>query len=385
MSKDRDDERNTGMPGEETFSLEEILAEFGGGAAKPRWKEDTIPFPVTPRSQRTAPSPAGPPGPGKVVSFPSGRREDPPPVPPPQPEPEEPPEDGDKVLEFPGEEGPASDNPIAEGLNRLFQKADDYAGHMFEEEGKEDDEEVRRAEEYIPGTDEEEPEEPSRFELWLDRHLGSEKAASFFITVAVVLGIVFSVGLFILLPTALTVLVGLAVPLPMWLRNLLEGVVRIVIFMGYLMLCSHMKDIRRVFQYHGAEHKTIFCYEHGLPLTVENVRIQPRHHPRCGTSFLFVVIVVSILLSSVLFSFVEVTNTFARMGLHLLLLPVIVSLTYELNRVVGRYDNRLTRLVSAPGMWLQNWTTFEPDDSMIEVGIRAFTLVLPEEKGKDQW
>ena len=92
-----------------------------------------------------------------------------------------------------------------------------------------------------------------------------------------------------------------------------------------------------------------------------------------------------ILLSSVLFSFVEVTNTFARMGLHLLLLPVIVSLTYELNRVVGRYDNRLTRLVSAPGMWLQNWTTFEPDDSMIEVGIRAFTLVLPEEKGKDQW
>ena len=195
--------------------------------------------------------------------------------------------------------------------------------------------------------DEEEPEEPSRFELWLDRHLGSEKAASFFITVAVVLGI--------------------------------------VIFMGYLMLCSHMKDIHRVFQYHGAEHKTIFCYEHGLPLTVENVRIQPRHHPRCGTSFLFVVIVVSILLSSVLFSFVEVTNTFARMGLHLLLLPVIVSLTYELNRVVGRYDNRLTRLVSAPGMWLQNWTTFEPDDSMIEVGIRAFTLVLPEEKGKDQW
>jgi|GEM_PF-743697 len=385
MSKDRDDERNTGMPGEETFSLEEILAEFGGGAAKPRWKEDTIPFPVTPRSQRTAPSPAGPPGPGKVVSFPAGRREDPPPAPPPQPEPEEPPEDGDKVLEFPGEEGPASDNPIAEGLNRLFQKADDYAGHMFEEEGKEDDEEVRRAEEYIPGTDEEEPEEPSRFELWLDRHLGSEKAASFFITVAVVLGIVFSVGLFILLPTALTGLVGLAVPLPMWLRNLLEGVVRIVIFMGYLMLCSHMKDIRRVFQYHGAEHKTIFCYEHGLPLTVENVRIQPRHHPRCGTSFLFVVIVVSILLSSVLFSFVEVTNTFARMGLHLLLLPVIVSLTYELNRVVGRYDNRLTRLVSAPGMWLQNWTTFEPDDSMIEVGIRAFTLVLPEEKGKDQW
>ena len=125
-----------------------------------------------------------------------------------------------------------------------------------------------------------------------------------------------------------------------------------------------------MFQYHGAEHKTIFCYEHGLPLTVENVRVQPRHHPRCGTSFLFVVIVVSILLSSVLFSFIEVTNTFARMGLHLLLLPVIVSLTYEFNRLVGRYDNWFTRIMTAPGLWLQNWTTFEPDDSMIEVGIR---------------
>ena len=233
--------------------------------------------------------------------------------------------------------------------------------------------------------DEEEPEEPSKFELWLDRRLGSEKAASFFVTAAVALGIIFAVVLFILLPTAITGLIGLVVPLPMWLRNLLEGVVKVVIFVGYLILCSRMKDIHRVFQYHGAEHKTIFCYEHGLPLTVENVRIQPRHHPRCGTSFLFVVIVVSILLSSLLFSFIEVTNTFARMGLHLLLLPVIVSLTYEFNRLVGRYDNWFTRIMTAPGLWLQNWTTFEPDDSMIEVGIRAFTLVLPEEKGKDKW
>ena len=157
------------------------------------------------------------------------------------------------------------------------------------------------------------------------------------------------------------------------------------LFAGYLMLCSHTKEIHRVFQYHGAEHKTIFCYEHGLPLTVENVRKQPRHHPRCGTSFLFVVIVVSILLSSVVFTYVDVVNTFVRMGLHLLLLPVIVSLTYEFNRLVGRYDNWFTRVMTAPGLWLQNWTTFEPDDSMIEVGIRAFTLVLPSEEGKDQW
>ena len=233
--------------------------------------------------------------------------------------------------------------------------------------------------------DEEEPEEPSRFELWLDRHLGSEKAASFFITVAVVLGIFFSVGLFILLPTALTGLVGLAVPLPMWLRNLLEGVVRIVIFMGYLMLCSHMKDIHRVFQYHGAEHKTIFCYEHGLPLTVENVRRQPRHHPRCGTSFLFMVIAISILVSTVVFAIWPVHNPILRFLAHLAMLPLIVGISYEFNRWAGRHDGPITRILVAPGLWLQNFTTFEPDDSMMEVGIKALELVLPEKQGEDAW
>ena len=234
--------------------------------------------------------------------------------------------------------------------------------------------------------DEEEEEEPSKFEIWLEKHLGSEKAASFFVTLAVILGMAFSVGLFILLPTALVGAAGaLAGGMPMWLRNLLEGVVRVVIFMGYLILCSRMKDIRRVFSYHGAEHKTIFCYEKGLPLTVENVRAQPRHHPRCGTSFLFVVIVVAILVSSVVFSFIEVTNTFARMGLHLLMLPIVVGITYEINRWVGAHDNIICRAVRAPGLWMQNFTTFEPDDSMIEVGIRALTLVLPSVKGKDAW
>lgn len=233
--------------------------------------------------------------------------------------------------------------------------------------------------------EDDEPEEPSKFEVWLDEHLGSEKAASVFVTLAVILGMGFSVLLFFLLPTALVGGIGHLVELPMWLRNLLEGVVRIVIFVAYLMLCSKTKDMRRVFSYHGAEHKTIFCYEHGLPLTVENVRKQPKHHPRCGTSFLFVIIVVSILISSVVFSFIVVTNTFARMGLHLLMLPLIVSITYEINRLVGKYDNPVTRVLTAPGLWLQNWTTFEPDDSMIEVGIRAFTFVLPEEKGKDEW
>ena len=234
--------------------------------------------------------------------------------------------------------------------------------------------------------DEEEEEEPSKFEIWLEQHLGSEKAASFFVTLAVILGMAFSVGLFILLPTALVGAgAALAGGMPMWLRNLLEGVVRVVIFMGYLILCSRMKDIRRVFSYHGAEHKTIFCYEKGLPLTVENVRAQPCHHPRCGTSFLFVVIVVAILVSSVVFSFIEVTNTFARMGLHLLMLPIVVGITYEINRWVGAHDNIICRAVRAPGLWMQNFTTFEPDDSMIEVGIRSLTLVLPSVKGKDAW
>ena len=234
--------------------------------------------------------------------------------------------------------------------------------------------------------DEEADETPSKFETWLEEKLGSEKVYSLIITLAMVLGLAFSIGLFILLPTAVVgALAWLAGEMPMWCRNLLEGVMRVIIFTGYLILCSKTKDMHRVFQYHGAEHKTIFCYEAGLPLTVENVRKQPRHHPRCGTSFLFVVIVVSILISSVFFSFVELTNVFARMAAHLVLLPVVVSITYEINRWMGAHDNLLSRVFTAPGLWLQNWTTFEPDDSMIEVGIRSLELVLPSQKGKDAW
>ena len=146
-----------------------------------------------------------------------------------------------------------------------------------------------------------------------------------------------------------------------------------------------MKDIRRTFQYHGAEHKTIFCYEAGLPLTVENVRAQPKHHPRCGTSFLFVIIFVSIILSSLVFSFIRVENTFARMGLHLLMLPLVVAITYEINRYVGGHEGAVCRAIRAPGMGIQRWTTFEPDDTMIEVGIRALEEVLPEQEGADRW
>ena len=168
-------------------------------------------------------------------------------------------------------------------------------------------------------------------------------------------------------------------------HNLVESVIKLVIFFAYMILCSKQKDIYRVFQYHGAEHKTIFCYEAGLPLTVENCRIQPRHHPRCGTSFLFVVVVVSILVSSLVFSFVNWRNMWVRVALHLLLLIPIVGVTYEFNRYVGGHDNKVTRFLARPGLWLQNFTTNEPDDSMLEVAIRALELVIPEEKGKDAW
>ena len=232
--------------------------------------------------------------------------------------------------------------------------------------------------------EDEQPQEPSKFDLWLEKKLGNEKATSVIMAFAAVIAVAFSVGLFFLLPTFIAGLFG-KLHNSALLHNVIEGVIRIVIFMGYLILISRMKDMRRVFSYHGAEHKTIFCYEAGLPLTVENVRKQPRHHPRCGTSFLFVVIIVSILCSSVVFTYVEWSNMWVRFGLHLLLLPLVVGISYEFNRLVGRYDNKFTRFLSAPGLWMQNFTTFEPDDSMIEVGITSVKLVIPEEQGKDTW
>ena len=231
-----------------------------------------------------------------------------------------------------------------------------------------------------------EEEELTGLDKWIENHFSDEKAAAIIVTIGAVLGIAFSVGLFILLPTALTGLIGVVwKTMPLWVRSVIEGVLKVVIFMTYLFLCSKMKEIHRVFQYHGAEHKTIYCYENGLELTVENVRKQPRHHPRCGTSFLFVVIAVSIFLSIVVFTPLEIENTFLRMALHLLMLPVIVGVTYEFNRYVGGHDGAVCRALRAPGMWMQNFTTFEPDDSMIEVGIEALKLVLPKEKGSDRW
>lgn len=231
---------------------------------------------------------------------------------------------------------------------------------------------------------EEEQEEPSKFEAWLDSKLGSEKLSGLIITLSMLIGLGMSIFLFFFLPTILGSAVRLVTDVMVW-RNLAESLLKIVIFVAYLGLCSRMGEMKRIFSYHGAEHKTIFCYENGLPLTVENVRKQPRHHPRCGTSFLFVVIIISILVSTIVFGIWPVHNALLRFLIHLAMLPLIVAVSYEFNRFVGRHDNFLTRILTAPGLWLQNFTTFEPDESMMEVGIRAFTEVLPEAEGEDRW
>lgn len=226
----------------------------------------------------------------------------------------------------------------------------------------------------------EEEGEPSKFDQWLEKKIGSEKMEQAVIYISLILGLGLAVGLFVLLPTFLAgLLPGIAGNY--MARNLLEGLLKIVLFMGYMILVSQMKDMKRVFSYHGAEHKTIRCYEAQLPLTVENVRKMTRKHPRCGTSFLLVVICISILCGA----FIRVDNTLARMGIHLLMLPVIVAISYEFNRLVGRHDNWLTRVLTAPGQWMQNFTTQEPDDSMIEVAIKALEEVLPSQEGSDKW
>ena len=223
-------------------------------------------------------------------------------------------------------------------------------------------------------------EQPGKLDLWIERHFSDETAQKIIIGIAVVLGIALSLLLFLLLPT---VIVGFIPGLKesFYWRTLVEGIVKIVIFFVYLLLCSRLKDMKRLFAYHGAEHKTIFCYEKGLPLTVENVCPQGRLHPRCGTSFIFVVLIISIFTGS----FIHVSDTIARTGLKLLILPVIVGVSYEINRWVGRHDNVLSSILSWPGKQMQRITTNEPDDGMIECAIRALELVIPEEAGSDKW
>ena len=243
---------------------------------------------------------------------------------------------------------------------------------------------------------EEMQEEPSKLDAWLEKKLGNEKFQQAVLWIAVALGLCLSVGLFFLLPMVISSFFDKWIPNNLVL-NLVEGVIRMVIFFIYMIAISRMGEMRRLFSYHGAEHKTIRCYEAGLPLTVDNVRMQTRLHPRCGTSFLLVVMVISILVFSIassallaVFPGLEAMRgsfgyRLVMILFKLLLLPLVVGITYEINRWAGGHDNGFTRILTAPGMWMQNFTTNEPDDTMIEVGIAAVQAVLPEVEGADRW
>lgn len=263
---------------------------------------------------------------------------------------------------------PIWEKPIFRGAYTLFtamkegMQAINYSASFFEDEEAD-----------VP---------PSKFELWLEKKFGSEGLNKVILSISTVIGIALPIGLFILLPSFL----GGFVP-KTWgvlARNVLEGCVRVVLFLLFMWSVSHMKDIRRTFEYHGAEHKTIFCYEAGEELTVENVRKQGKYHPRCGTSFMFVLIIIATIVSSIVFSIIDITNPFVRMLAHLLLLPLVVGISYEFNRYAGRSESLLSRALRWPGLMVQHLTVFEPDDSMIEVAITAMKAVIPDD-GSDEW
>ena len=224
----------------------------------------------------------------------------------------------------------------------------------------------------------EEAEEPTKFEKWLEKTFG-DKIMNVVVAVGGVLGVALAVVLFFLLPTVLfNGLVALAGDTISGWRSVFEGVLRILIFVAYIQLISHMPEIDRTFRYHGAEHKTIFCYENELPLTVENVRMQRRFHPRCGSSFMILMLLIGILIGFL----IPFENPFLRTACKLLCLPIVVSIGYELIKLCGKYDNVLTRIIAAPGLWLQRLTVKEPDDKMIEAAIAAMEAVIPE-NGED--
>lgn len=227
-----------------------------------------------------------------------------------------------------------------------------------------------------------EEEEPSKFEKWLEEKFG-DKLMNVIMVIATILGVALAVGLFIVLPSML--FTWLIKPLIAdWsesstrlLQSLFEGVLKIALFLSYMLLVSRMEDMKRVFMYHGAEHKTIFCYENDEELTVENVRKQTRFHPRCGTSFLVVTLLVSIFVGLFIPTFPAVP--ILRPLLRLLLVPVLVGLGYEFIKLCGKHDNVLTRILAAPGLWAQRITTREPDDDMIECAIAAMQAVIPDD------
>ena len=230
------------------------------------------------------------------------------------------------------------------------------------------------------GDDYDPKEEETAFEKWVGDHLG-KKAEDVLLGAAALIGGLFAILLFTVLPTVLVGGLNHLVPLGRWSKVILEALLKVAIFLSYMAAISKMKEIHRVFEYHGAEHKTIACYEAGDELTVENVRKYTRFHPRCGTSFLILVVIVSVFLYSVL----PWSSTGLRVVFKLLLLPVVMGISYELLKWCGRSDNIATRIIRQPGIWVQHLTVFEPDDSMIEEAIEAMKLGIPEEKGTDTW
>ncbi|NLG91999.1 MAG: DUF1385 domain-containing protein [Clostridiales bacterium] len=226
----------------------------------------------------------------------------------------------------------------------------------------------------------EEDEEPSKFDKWVEKTFG-DKMMNAIMVASTVLGLLLAVVLFFMLPTFLFNLIRDYVAGPgfaPW-RSVVEGIMRIAIFIIYIYFCSRLPEIKRLFQYHGAEHKTIFCYENNEELTVENVRRHSRFHPRCGTSFL----VIMLLLGIIVGFFIPFGNPFVRTIVKILCIPLIMGIGYEFIRLCGRCENTATRIISAPGLWMQHITTQEPDDSMIEVAIAAMQQVIPE-NGEDK-
>lgn len=227
-------------------------------------------------------------------------------------------------------------------------------------------------------------EEPSKFEKWLDDKLG-DKLINFLMGLASVIGIAFAVLLFFFVPSFLFDFLSKYIPifqgegeLALFSKSVFEGIVKILLFLIYIILCSQMNDMKRVFMYHGAEHKTIFCYENDEELTVENVKKQSRFHPRCGTSFMILMLIVGIVIG--LFVPAKPFGIgFLRPVIKILLLPLSCGIGYELIKLCGKHDNALTRMIAAPGIWAQRITTREPDDKMIELAIEAIKAVIPED------
>lgn len=263
---------------------------------------------------------------------------------------------------------PIWEKPIFRGAYTLFtamkegMQAINYSASFFEDEEAD-----------VP---------PSRFELWLEKKFGSEGLNKVILSISTVIGHC---------PADRPVHPAAELSRRFCAENL--GCARAQCARGLRARCavpavqwsvSHMKDIRRTFEYHGAEHKTIFCYEAGEELTVENVRKQGKYHPRCGTSFMFVLIIIATIVSSIVFSIIDITNPFLRMLAHLILLPLVVGISYEFNRYAGRSESLLSRALRWPGLMVQHLTVFEPDDSMIEVAITAMKAVIPDD-GSDEW